>query len=100
MFRVVGMEDPEMVPGLGFLPKKATVSAVTTRSRQDDLSRQGLLSRHIVASRLEGGHGLCRDRNQRFCFAELQLDLSSVTARLRVLPVEVCLGVGTVVIVN
>ncbi|MQL82685.1 hypothetical protein Taro_015161, partial [Colocasia esculenta] len=30
---------------------------------------------------------------------ELQLDLTSVTARLRVLPVEVCLGVGTVVIV-
>ncbi|MQL71009.1 hypothetical protein Taro_003326 [Colocasia esculenta] len=41
---VVGMEDPEMVPRLGFLPEKATVSTVATRSRQADPSHQGLLS--------------------------------------------------------
>ncbi|MQM07702.1 hypothetical protein Taro_040544 [Colocasia esculenta] len=35
-FRVVCMEDPEMFPGLGFSPEKATDPAVVIRSRQAD----------------------------------------------------------------
>ncbi|MQL83842.1 hypothetical protein Taro_016344 [Colocasia esculenta] len=45
---------------------KATDPAIAARSRQADPSRQGFLSRHIVASRSEVGHGLWRDHSRGF----------------------------------
>ncbi|MQM13182.1 hypothetical protein Taro_046105 [Colocasia esculenta] len=42
LLTVVGMEDPEMVPGLGFSLEKATDPTVAIRSRQADPSRQDL----------------------------------------------------------
>ncbi|MQL98593.1 hypothetical protein Taro_031299 [Colocasia esculenta] len=74
MFRVVCMEDLEMVPGLGFSPEKATDPTVAT-SWVPQVPRR---ARHVSVL------GACLG-------AVRQLDLTSVTARLR--------GVGTVVFV-
>ncbi|MQM19434.1 hypothetical protein Taro_052437 [Colocasia esculenta] len=61
-FRVL-REGREIPPTL--IAWMVMVSAVATMSRQADPSRQDFLSRHIVASRSEGGHGLCRDSSRR-----------------------------------
>ncbi|MQL98482.1 hypothetical protein Taro_031188 [Colocasia esculenta] len=54
----------------------------SSHSRREDVARSG------------GNTTPCMD-----CAFFVKLDLSSVTARLRILPVEVCLGVDTIVIV-